>query len=128
MWGAAHDAANATRLKVDLALREGNILDTSGKLTDFAIRESELASGAKILIKNPKVIAVLTRNGEDIHNWRKFATPSIALSTGQRIRAHYYRNIVTGEINYDIDFKVKGMIYPYPSGPKPEPVVLPYEP
>jgi hypothetical protein len=76
-------------------------------------------------LNNPKVIEELTRNGGDITDWEKRTTPSIDLSTGQRIQVHYYYNVKTGEINYNIDFKVKNPVNVFPSRPIKEPIVLP---
>jgi hypothetical protein len=40
----------------------------------------------------------------------KLKTPSVILPSGQSVQVHYYRNAVTGEVNYNIDFKVVGEI------------------
>lgn len=108
---AAHNAADAWRLKTILALQEANVLDLEGKLTQSAIKESYPALRPDIILKNPSVIAALTADGSNIAAWDKLTTQSIEMPTGQRIQVHFYKNQITGEINYTHpDFKVKGIV------------------
>jgi len=56
-------------MKAELALRESRIcriLDASGKLTAYAISESEPALRAGKVLADPRVIAELTKNGSNI--------------------------------------------------------------
>jgi hypothetical protein len=127
-WGEKHNTASATRLKAYLSLQQEGILDKDGRLTEYAIRESKSALSEDTSIKNPVVIAELTKNGGSITDWEKVKTPSIELSTGQRVQVHFYKNRVTGEVNYNIDFKIKGEVRWCPKEPTPEPKVSPGEP
>jgi hypothetical protein len=122
----AHNAADALRQRTVLRLREGNILDSHGKLTSFAIDESKHAMNPNAVLKNLSVVRELTKDGSHITDWQKMTTPSVEMHTGQRIQVHYYRNKVTGEINYTHqDFKVKGTVDLYPRRPTPEPMIQP---
>ncbi|MGB6976871.1 MAG: hypothetical protein WBE18_05395, partial [Gammaproteobacteria bacterium] len=123
---AARDAANATRLNAYLALQQGNILDDSGLLTEFALQNANSALKFGTILRNPYVVSELTKNGGDILEWEKLKTPSIELSTGQSIQVHFYKNSVTNEVNYTLpDFKVKGQVDIFPRRPLQEPTVKP---
>jgi hypothetical protein len=103
-------AADATRLKAKLGFEEAGILTKEGKLTDEAVnRATEIKiSGGRLT--NPAVVDELTANGSRIEDWGKFRTPSIELPGGQASQIHFYRNRVTGQVNLNIDFKIKGTI------------------
>lgn len=58
----------------------------------------------------PAVVKELTADGSKIEDWGKFTTQSITLPNGGRSQIHYYMNKITGEINLNIDFKVKGVV------------------
>jgi hypothetical protein len=123
----ARSAGNALRLKAILALQEGGILDETGKLTEYAIKNSKSAIGKESSISNPSVIRALTADGSNIKEWYKLATKSATLSTGQKIQVHFYKNTLTGEVNYTHpDFKVKEIISPYPKSPSPGPTINPH--
>lgn len=77
-------------------------------------------------MKNPSVINELTKNGSRITDWTKLSTQSIEMPTGQRIQVHFYKNQVTGEINYThSDFKVKNPVYAFSKAPNKEPIMTP---
>lgn len=108
---SAHNSANGLRLSTQLAYEEAGILTSGGRgLTLDAIaasREIPISGG---VLTNPAVIKELTANGSKIEEWGKFTTPSITLPSGQKSQIHYYMNKVTGELNLDIDFKIKGVV------------------
>ncbi len=107
----ATSAANATRLRTQLAFEEAGILTRGGAgLTDEAIaaaRDIPVAGGQ---LTNQAVVEELTRGGGSITDWGKFTTQSVNLPTGQSSQIHFYKNIQTGEVNLNIDFKVKGVV------------------
>lgn len=123
-----NSAADALRLRTELALREANILTLEGKLTPQAVNKSTEALRGGATIRNPSAIKELTSDGSKVGQWQKRATPSVELSTGQRIRVHFYQNEVTGKVNYSIDFKVKGVVEGFSRKPRVEPKVPPYNP
>jgi RHS repeat-associated protein len=108
---SAHSAANATRLSTQLAFEEAGILTRGGTgLTVEGIstaREIPVAGGR---LTNPVVVEELTRRGGSITDWSKFTTQSVKLPSGQNSQIHFYQNIKTGEINLNVDFKVKGVV------------------
>ncbi|QDX20537.1 hypothetical protein FP568_04210 [Pandoraea pnomenusa] len=59
------------------------------------------------------VVKVLTSDGSNIVDCGKCTTQSVAMPNGQSPQIHYYRNSVTGKIDYITpDFKVKGTVVP----------------
>ena len=107
----AGSSADAIRLKTQLRFMEDGILDTAGKITQQA------ATDSKILIRgsdlnNPAVIIELTKDGSKISDWGKYTTKAVTTSNGQKLQVHYYRNDVTGAINYNIDFKINQVVQP----------------
>lgn len=46
------------------------------------------------------------------------------MPSGHRVQVHFYQNKVTGEVNYNTDFKIKGAVYPFPKNPGKEPTYL----
>jgi len=105
---AAQSAANASRLKAQLAFEEAGILTRGGEgLTQEAITLSREISISGGRLTNPEVVRELTKDGSRIEDWGKFTTQSVELSGGQRSQIHFYQNRVTGEVNLNIDFKVK---------------------
>jgi hypothetical protein len=104
-------------------LQQEGILDKDGRLTEYAVREVRPAISRNAELSNPRVIAELTKDGSKITDWEKVKTPSITLSTGQKIQVHYYKNKVTGKVNYNVDFKVKGEVRWCPKKPILEPKV-----
>lgn len=109
--GAAGRPADALRLSTQLAYEEAGILTRGGNaLTKEAVRSSREIpiSGGKLT--NPAVVKELTSDGSRIEDWGKFTTQTIVLPSGQRSQIHYYMNKVTGKLNFNIDFKVKGRV------------------
>ncbi|WP_193778141.1 two-partner secretion domain-containing protein [Pseudovibrio sp. Ad5] len=107
--------ADGLRLKTELALKDANVISQNGELTNQAIQNSQELDIGGNGIKNPKIIAELTKNGSSIANWGKFATQSVSGPNGSRIRVHFYMNRVTGRIDYSTkDFKVKNPVPVFP--------------
>lgn len=103
--------ADASRLRTTYALQEAGILDQSGRLTELAVENSEFAKRIGSSLDNSSVIKALTGDGSKLSDWAKMTTQSIELPNSQRIQVHYYKNLVTGKINYTHqDFKVKGIV------------------
>jgi hypothetical protein len=122
----ASSGANALRLKATLTLREAGALDEAGNLTESAIDRSFVVVSDGSAFNNQSVIDALINDGSNIADWQKLSTESVELSTGQRIQVHYYRNQVTGEVNYThSDFKVKNPVNLFPRTPQPEPTINP---
>ncbi len=123
---AAHNAADALRLKTTLSLQEAGILDETGKLTDVAVETSRPAMRRGSVLENFSVVDALTKDGSNIIDWEKLTTQSVEMPTGQRIQVHFYRNKFTGEVNYTHpDFKVKNTVDLFPNVAEPEPTVTP---
>ena len=59
--------------------------------------------GAKLA--NPDVIKTLTADGSGITDWAKWSTSTIPSPSGD-FQVHFYRNVRTGKVNMDIDYKV----------------------
>ena len=101
----------ASKLRTQLAFEEAGILTRGGaSLTTDAIaasREIPISGGR---LTNPTVVRELTANGSQIEDWGKFTTQSVRLPSGQSSQIHFYANRVTGDVNLNIDFKVKGLI------------------
>ena len=111
--------------RAELALQEANILDVNGRLTNFAVENSKLLlRGDKL--SNPKVIEALSKSG-NVEDWGKYTTTvkgkitKISNKTGnndnpitnsiiENLEVHYYKNRITNEVCYTIDFKIKGNI------------------
>lgn len=47
----------------------------------------------------------LTADGSNIADWAKYTTQSFRSPSGP-FQVHYYRNLVTGAVNYTYDYKV----------------------
>ena len=108
----ARSMVDALRLNVELSLRQANILNEKGELTNFALSNVKILKEGKGL-HNPKVITELTKDGSNISDWAKYTTKEpVILSNGQKVQVHFYRNDITGKINYNIDFKTKPVISP----------------
>jgi hypothetical protein len=97
--------------KTRLQLQEKGILDTKGKLTQKSINECKEVPLQGNELKNPQVIEELTKNGTKIEDWKKMETiESIILPNGNKAKVHFYKNTKTGEVNTNIDFKLKGNV------------------
>ncbi len=76
----------------------------SGTLTNDAVANSfeiELKGG----IRNSRVVQQLTSDGSSIDDWGKFATRQWHDSPSGSFQPHFYRNKVSGQVNYEIDYK-----------------------
>jgi filamentous hemagglutinin len=111
--GSAVDMTTAAQLRTKLAFQEAGFLDANGKLTPQAIENSrhiDLTDGA---IKNPAIVKILTSDGSNIGEWKKYTTPAVTMPNGQRLQVHFYQNKMTGKIDYVTpDYKVKGIVKP----------------
>ena len=106
-------AANSLKLKADLSLKESGILDQSGKFTKKALDGAEPIDLADVVIKNPKIVQELTKDGSSISDWAKYKIKTGELFNGKRMEVHYYMNKVTGKIDYATkDFKIKDLVKP----------------
>lgn len=108
----ASSAADALRLKVQLSLQQGNILDASGKLTESALSNVVLLTKGEAL-KNQKVIAELIKDGSKIEEWAKYTTREAVLVNGQKIQVHFYMNETTGMVNHAMDYKSVPIVQAY---------------
>lgn len=54
---------------------------------------------------NQQVVKGLTADGSNIADWAKYTTQSFRSPSGP-FQVHYYRNLVTGAVNYTYDYKV----------------------
>jgi hypothetical protein len=107
----ASGSANWAQLRASLAFQEAGILTQDGiALTPQAIAASRQIPIAGGQLTNPAVIAELTSDGSNIADWGKYTTQSITLPDGQRSQIHFYMNNVTGDVNLNIDFKVKSPV------------------
>jgi len=94
------------RLNTELKLKEAGLLSSQGKLTNKALNNSMLLIKGEDL-KNPLVIQKLTKNGSSAQEWAKYTTGTpVELTNGQKIQIHFYMNVYTKEIVYDLDFKI----------------------
>lgn len=102
--GPASNISNSERLRTSLARREAEgAFDTRGRLLQDVIeRSAEIIPGSELV--NPAVIRELTRDGSRIADWAKFTTETFRRPSG-KFQVHFYRNRVTGEVNYNIDYK-----------------------
>ena len=79
-------------------------------MTADAVKRSDVIN-LKNEIGNPRVIEVLTKDDSSIKNWGKYKTESITMPNSQRLQIHYYKNSVTGQIDYTtMDCKVVGAV------------------
>jgi len=103
--GAAN-AANAPRLHDQLLHEEAS----SVFLPDGGLHPDVIADSRPIIpgsdLNNPNVVHELTSDGSNIADWAKMSTPTYQSPSGP-FQAHYYQNQVTGEVNYNIDYKAK---------------------
>lgn len=102
--GSAHPPLQGTYLNYKLGLQEAGTLDLNGDLTQNAIQNADVVIPGQNLT-NPAVISELTKDGSSMSDWAKMST-DVTLPSGQRVQVHFYENIVTGEVNTAIDFKI----------------------
>ena len=95
---------NALRLQRSLTIDQAKLIFTdTGSLTPEAIKNSLLIKPGEEL-GNSLLRNELARIGGDISDWGKFLTESIASPSGN-FQMHFYRNSVTGNIYYGMDYK-----------------------
>jgi hypothetical protein len=95
-------------VSTQLALEEAGILTAQGTaLTETAVAESVEIPIAGGILKNDAVVSELTKDGSNLSEWGKFRTKTIRLPNGRKVQIHFYKNKVTGAVNYNVDFKVK---------------------
>jgi hypothetical protein len=110
--GDATSIITKTQLRTQLAFQEAGILDANGGLTPKAVLNADIID-LKDPIRNPAVVKVLTSDGSNISDWRKFTTKSVTMPNGQRLQIHFYKNIITNKVDYlTQDYKVKGVVKP----------------
>jgi filamentous hemagglutinin len=102
----ADNVVNATLLKQQLQNEEiYSIFMENGVLKQSVVDSAKFLKGGDDLT-NPAVIKELTKNGSQMADWAKFSTTEpVTVSSGEAVQMHFYKNINTGEINYNIDFK-----------------------
>ena len=80
-----------------------SIFTEAGELTPETINNSLLIKPGEEL-GNLFLHNELTKIGGDISYWGKYSTESIASPSGN-FQMHFYRNVVTNDIYYGIDYK-----------------------
>mgnify|MGYP001407889973 CR=1 FL=1 len=105
----SHNVANFLRLKAKLGYEEAGILTREGELTGKAIEQSINAlSKSGDLTRNAPLFKELIKDGSHINDWAKYSTKHLQFPNGQKFQVHFYKNKITGKINYTHkDFKVK---------------------
>jgi hypothetical protein len=73
--------------------------------SDPTLFASQLPSGSDL--RNPDVIGYLTRNGQPITDFEKWATQTLDPTGPRPFQVHFYWNTVTQRVEYGEDFKVK---------------------
>ncbi|WP_240992178.1 hypothetical protein [Rickettsiella grylli] len=103
---AANEAINhinGLRLKRTLAIEQAkSIFDETGELTNEAINNSILITQGNRL-GNKQLRDILSSKG-NIYDWAKYSTDSTFSPSGN-FQVHFYKNNVTGEIYYGMDYK-----------------------
>ena len=102
--------AQAEKMKVELELRQ--IFTKDGKLTEVGIAAAEPIMGVEYFHESSPVYKSLLGRGR-IEDWHKCAIPMKTklhvpgkeeLFSGE---VHVYKNLVTKEVFYDLDYKIK---------------------
>lgn len=99
--GPAAETTLARKLAGDEA---ASIFTPSGTLTNNTIQNSRIIMEG-VELNNPTVIQTLTADGSNIADWAKYSTSTVPSPSGP-FQVHYYRNQLTGAVNYTIDYKV----------------------
>jgi RHS repeat-associated protein len=104
--GGAANVPNGPRLRAALTLDEAtSVFTNSGQLRGSVVSNStEIIRGSQL--NNPAVVAELTRDGSNIADWGKYTTDTFNSPAGA-FQVHFYRNRATGQVNYNVDYKVK---------------------
>ena len=114
----AKNVIQKVQLRAKLQLEQAGLIDNNGRLTQKAINNIDIVKKGEDL-KNAKVIKELTKNGSKIEDWAKVGTKDkIILPDEKKARIHFYKNMKTGEINPNIDFKLAQPV-PIDKGYKP---------
>ncbi|HEX9695413.1 MAG TPA: RHS repeat-associated core domain-containing protein [Actinomycetota bacterium] len=101
----AESAADLARLTKQLQLDEAaSVFTKSGGLQPSVIQDARLITPG-VRIGNPEAIKALTVDGSNIADWAKYATQSFKSPSGP-FQAHFYRNSITGAVDYSIDYKI----------------------
>lgn len=81
-----------------------SVFTREGMLHPDAVRTaSRIPLGSEL--SNPEVVRELTSNGTRIQDWGKYATRTSHSPSGD-FQVHFYYNPTTGEVNYNIDYRV----------------------
>ncbi len=101
----AESAADFARLTRQLQFDEAAaVFNRSGGLQPSVINNSTpIVRGPQI--GNQQVVKALTADGSNIADWAKYTTQSFQSPSGP-FQVHFYRNSVTGAVNYGYDYKV----------------------
>ena len=101
----AESAADFARMTRQLQFDEAaSVFNRSGGLQSSVInRSSPIIRGPQI--GNQQVVKSLTADGSNIADWAKYTTQSFQSPSGP-FQVHFYRNSVTGAVNYANDYKV----------------------
>jgi hypothetical protein len=103
---SAHSAAQGAQLQSALSFEEpfSNFTNTGEINPEVITQSQQIISGNEL--RNPAVISELTSDGSNIADWGKWESPTSGSPLGN-FRIHFYRNRVTHNVNYNIDYKVK---------------------
>jgi filamentous hemagglutinin len=93
-------------MNTELAFKQAGILDEKGRLTQKAVDTSLPARSSEMPLSNPGVVSELTKDGSRIEDWEKRTTLSVALPSGESKQIHFYKNKVTGKVNYSAPSKL----------------------
>jgi hypothetical protein len=104
--GPASKATNASKLREQLAQESAHsAFLPSGELSPAAIADAtQIAPGDTL--GNEALVSALTEDGSRISDWAKYSTRTFQSPSGD-FQVHFYKNQVTGTVNYDFDFKIK---------------------
>ena len=67
---SSNSVVDALKLKTELTFRQAGILTNEGKLTQKGINESTRIDLADGVIRNPKIVEVLNKDGSNIADWK----------------------------------------------------------
>ncbi|MGH8437404.1 MAG: RHS repeat-associated core domain-containing protein, partial [Pseudomonas sp.] len=103
--GLARSAVAGTRLNAALRFEEAtSVFARGGGLHPDVVRNAtRIIEGTDL--RNPAVIAELSRGGTNIADWGKYTTQTFKSPAGD-FQVHFYYNRATGALNTAIDYKV----------------------
>mgnify|MGYP003493404877 FL=1 len=100
----ARNHIDALRLNRSLIIEQAkSIFTETGELTSAAIQKSLLIKSGEEL-GNSLLRNELTKISGDITDWGKYSTRSVSSPSGN-FQMHFYRNTVTGDVYYGMDYK-----------------------